>query len=231
MTRRSSRLLLPLVIAGVAALAAALWWHSGAPSAADRVASAPSTGAAPAVPIPPPTAPADAAGKTPGAGTQATAPTANDDLAPDASAMAWAAVDLDAIREVMPDNLFWKMAVPTKDPEILAQRAKERERWNTEYGKVLSGNATADEIDTYYAERQQLAQDYVEFATYLLAEYGDKLTVRDVGLLKVAVELNLARLEQFPRDLAEAQARREEHDAARRKWREQQRAFEDAPLR
>jgi hypothetical protein len=224
MTRRSSRLL--LAIAAAAALAVALWWRAGAPPAADRVASAPSTGAAPAVPIPPPTGPAHAAAPTSGTGT----PAARDDLVPEPPETAWAAVDLDAIREVMPDNLFWKMAVPTRDPEILAQRAKERERWNTEYGKVLSGNATAEEIDTYYAERQQLAQDYVEFATYLLAEYGDELTVRDVGLLKVAVELNLARLEQFPRDLAEAQARREQHDAARRAWREQQRAFEDAPI-
>jgi len=143
----------------------------------------------------------------------------------------WAAVDLDAIREVMPDNLFWKMAVPTTDSEILAQRAKERERWNVEYGKVLSATATAEEIDAYYAERQRLAQDYVEFATYLLAEYGDALDVRDVGLLKVAIELNLARLEEFPRQIVDAQARREAHDAARRAWREQQRAFADAPTR
>lgn len=143
----------------------------------------------------------------------------------------WAAVDLDAIREVMPDNLFWKMAVPTNDPEIIAQRAEERDRWNTEYGKVLSGTATAEEVDAYYAERQRLAQDYVEFATYLLAEYGDRLTVRDVGLLKVAIELNLARLERFPREIVEAHERREAHDAARREWLEQQRAFEDAPIR
>jgi len=140
----------------------------------------------------------------------------------------WAKVDLDAIREVMPDNTFWTMAMPTTDPTVEAARASIRERWNREWGKVQSNTATAEEIDAYYAERQRVAQDYVEFATYLLAEYGKHLTERDVGLLKVAIELNLARLERFPREIALAQERRVAHDAARRAWKEQERLFDDS---
>jgi hypothetical protein len=63
----------------------------------------------------------------------------------------WAKVDLNALRAELPDNLYWKMASPTKDPAVIEARARERERWNVEYGKILSNTATPDEIDTYYA--------------------------------------------------------------------------------
>ena len=138
----------------------------------------------------------------------------------------WAEVDLEAVRAAMPHNLYWTMSVPTKDPEVLREREEERARWNVEYGKVLSNTATAQEIDAYYAHRRRLSTDYVEFAGYLLAEYRDKLPKRDVGLLKLAVDMHLARLEEIPRQIAEAHERRTAHDAARRAWLEDQQAFE-----
>ena len=55
----------------------------------------------------------------------------------------WEALDLEDVRKAMPDNSYWKMAAPTKDPELLEWREKERARWNVEYGKVLSNTATA----------------------------------------------------------------------------------------
>jgi len=207
-----------------------LWWRAtpnGTPDPAQREApsareglhvtpdAAPAAATSPAQAPPPPTE--DAVDDLPDIATLPETP--------------WAAVDLEAIREVMPENLFWSMAVPTTDPEVVARRDETRKRWNTEYGKILSNTATAEEIDAYYAERQRLAQDYVDFATYLLATYGEQLGVRDVGLLKVAIELNLARLERLPRDIVEAQERREAHDAARRAWREQQDLFADLPNR
>jgi hypothetical protein len=137
----------------------------------------------------------------------------------------WSVVDLEALRKELPDNLYWKMASPTSDPAVIAAREAERERWNVEYGKVLSNTATADEVDAYYAYRYRLSSDYVQFATFLLSDYGDDLAPRDVGLLKVAIELNLARLEEIPRQITEAHARREAHDAARRAWLESERAF------
>ena len=138
----------------------------------------------------------------------------------------WAAVDLNALRAELPDNLYWKMASPTKDPAILAEREAERARWNVEYGKILSNTATSDEIDTYYAHRYRLSSDYVQFATYLLADYGDELDARDVGLLKVAIELHMARLEEIPRQIAEAHERCAAHEAVRREWLESQKAFD-----
>jgi hypothetical protein len=139
----------------------------------------------------------------------------------------WAAVDLNALRAELPDNLFWKMASPTTDPAIIEEREAERARWNVEYGKVLSNTATPDEIDTYYAYRYRLSSDYVQFATYLLSDYGDKLAARDVGLLKVAVELHLARLEEIPRQITEAHERAAAHAAARQAWLESEKLFEN----
>lgn len=217
------RALLSVALLVAVAAAAWLWWRAGTPDPAAIAPASPVAGMDTAA----------ATTTTAPAGTGARGPADLDAGLPleDLPATPWAHVDLDAIREVMPDNLFWKMAMPTRDEAVIAERAKERERWNVEYGKVLSGNATAEEVDAYYAERQRLSQDYVEFATYLLAEYGDVLTVRDVGLLKVAIELNLARLEELPRRIVEAHERREQQDAARRAWREHERAFGEAPIR
>jgi hypothetical protein len=143
-------------------------------------------------------------------------------------ALAWSAVDLDAVRAALPENLYWKLSAPTKDPQILREREEERDRWNVEYGKVLSNTATAEEVEAYYAQRRRLSNDYVQFATHLLVHYGDKLPKRDVGLLKLAIDMHMARLEEIPRQLAEAHQRREAHDAARRAWLEDQKAFDPA---
>lgn len=140
--------------------------------------------------------------------------------------LSWDKVDMEKIRAVMPDNIYWRMSAPTNDPEILKQREEERDRWNAEYGKVLSNTATAEEIDAYYDHRQKLMNDNIAFAGYVLAAYSEQLPERDVALLKLAVKLNLARLEEIPRQITEAQQRREEHEAARRAWLADQAAFE-----
>jgi len=140
----------------------------------------------------------------------------------------WAAVDLEEVRKAMPDNLYWKLSAPTKDPEVLKWREEERDRWNVEYGKVLSGNASEKEIRDYYDQRGQLSGDYVEFATYLLDHYGDKLPERDVNMLKLARKLNQARLEEIPRKIEEALARKQKQDEARAAWLADQKAFGNA---
>ncbi|MBY0277677.1 hypothetical protein K2Z84_20270 [Candidatus Binatia bacterium] len=137
----------------------------------------------------------------------------------------WAAVDLEAVRRAMPDNLYWRMSSPTRDEAVLRERAEERARWNEAYGKVLSNTATEQEIIDYYAHRDRLASDYVQFATYILENYGEQLSIRDLGLMKVAVELNLATLEQIPRQIEEAQQRRVAHEQAREAWRRDQADF------
>src|SRR5581483_1871695 len=138
----------------------------------------------------------------------------------------WASVDLEEVRAALPDNVYWKMSAPTKDPNVIREREEERERWNVEWGKVLSNTATEDEIAAYYAQRERVSSDYVQFATYLLKNYGKNLSQRDIGLLKVAVELHLARLEEIPRRMAEATERAKAHEAARQAWLADQAKFE-----
>jgi hypothetical protein len=137
----------------------------------------------------------------------------------------WAAVDLHALQVELPDNLYWKMAVPTKDQAILDERQAERDRWNVEYGKILSNTATADEIDTYYAYRYRLSSDYIQVATIILADYGDDLEQKDVGLLKIAIELHMARLEEIPRQIEEAHERCAAHERVRQEWLASQKEF------
>jgi hypothetical protein len=127
-------------------------------------------------------------------------------------------VDLDEARKALPDNLYWKLSAPTNDPQLQEWRDAERARWNVEYGKILSGTATEEEIRAYYDQRARLSGDYVEFATYVLDHYGDTLPERDTGLLKLARRLHLARLEEIPRKVEEALQRKQAQDAARAAW-------------
>lgn len=148
-----------------------------------------------------------------------------DELGGDAIAAAWANVDLDEVRRALPDNLYWRMAAPTRDQQEVERRARERDRWNEAYGKVLSGTGTEEEIRAFYDERARLSGDYVEFTTYLLDHYGDALPERDVSLLQLARRLHLARLEEIPRHLEQALQRKAEQDEARARWQAEERAF------
>jgi hypothetical protein len=136
----------------------------------------------------------------------------------DAIAAAWASIDLDAVRQAMPDNLYFQLAAPTQDEAVLAERAAERERWNAAYGKILSGTGSEDEIRAYYDQRARLSTDYVEFTTYLLDHHRDTLPERDTALLELARRMHAARLEEIPRKIEEAFARKRQQDEARAAW-------------
>jgi len=141
------------------------------------------------------------------------------------AALRWSLVDLDAVRDALPDNRYWQMSAPTDDAELLRLREEDAERWNTEYGKVLSGTATDAEVHAYYDHRERVSLDAIEFASYLLEQHGDTLPERDAGLLALAVRLHHARLEELPRRLAEALERRSERAALREAWLEDEAAF------
>jgi hypothetical protein len=144
------------------------------------------------------------------------------------SALRWSAVDLDAVRDALPDNLYWEMSAPTSDPAEMARREEERARWNREYGKVLSGTATDQEIDAYFALRRTISEDAIAFSDHLLDHYGDVLPERDVGLLELARRLHRARLEEMPRRMADARERKREQDRLREAWLADEAAFESA---
>jgi hypothetical protein len=140
--------------------------------------------------------------------------------------MPWGVVDLDAARDAMPDNLYWQMAAPTDDLRVQQERDEERDRWNVEYGKVLSGTGTEEEIQAYFAHRQRLSADYVQFVSYVLDHYAENLPEQDVGLLELARKLHLARLEEIPRKTQEAIDRKHQQDAAREAWQREEADFQ-----
>jgi hypothetical protein len=135
------------------------------------------------------------------------------------------AVDLDEVRKAMPNNLYWKLSAPTNDPQVLEEREAQRAQWNVEYGKILSGTASEEEIRAYYDRRAQLSGDYIEFATYLLDHYKDDLSEQDLTLVHLALQLNRARLEEIPRKIETAFERKRKQDAARAAWLADQAAF------
>jgi hypothetical protein len=224
---------LAIIAGSILLLAAGIfmrWRGSDAPVPRPRPvpsADAPSSGAKESATAEVP--PGDRAARGPSA-PQVGAGEPDDLLADDpASHGTWEALDLDAVRAAMPNNVYWAMAAPTKDPDLLQWREEQRKRWNVEYGKVLSNTATAEEVDAYFAERKRLSDDYLEFVVHVLANYSGAIPREGVAMLKLAGELHAARLEEMPRHLAEAHARREAHEAARRAWLEEQESFQDAP--
>lgn len=137
----------------------------------------------------------------------------------------WARIDFDEIKRALPDSTYWKMAFPTSDESIKAEREKIRAEWAAQAAKIQSNTATDAEIDAYYAEQQKVSTDYLEFLVYLADHYGNLVPRGEVGALKLAGEMHLARMEEFPRKIAEAKERRAAHDKARDEWRAQQQQF------
>jgi len=218
--------ILALAVALVVGARVALWWL--APGESGRV-DVPSPAAAPASPGPVAAAPEPNVSREPSvneAVSRAPEPAPDSDAEIEADLRGpWASVDLEQVRRAMPDNTYWRLGVPTRDPRVLEAREQERAHWNVEYGKVLSGTATEQEIQTYFDYRHRLSADYVEFAEYLLDHYGDQLPERDTRLLELATRLHLARLEEIPRKTEEALERKRKQDAARAAWLADQAAF------
>ncbi|QSQ24193.1 hypothetical protein JY651_04265 [Pyxidicoccus parkwayensis] len=129
-------------------------------------------------------------------------------------------VDLKALRAKLPDNLYWTVAAPTEDPQVLKQRDEDSRRWNDVYGKVLSGTATEEEIRQYYSHRRQVSEDMMAFANTVLADYGDRLPEQERGLYELSVDMHRTRLAELPRQEQEAFARRQEQERRREAWRQ-----------
>lgn len=125
-------------------------------------------------------------------------------------------VDLAALRERLPDNLYWQLGAPTDDPEVLARRREEERRMNDLLGKVQSSTATEEEIHRYHDRRRRISEDYIAFATLVLEEHGAELPERDQGLYALSIRMHESRLRALPRKVEDALARRRARVAARR---------------
>ncbi|MBN1207793.1 MAG: hypothetical protein JXB05_23210 [Myxococcaceae bacterium] len=125
---------------------------------------------------------------------------------------------LEALEARLPDNLYWKMDAPTKDPQVLQQRAEERRKWNELLGKVQAGDASEEEIHRYYDYRRQRSEDYLEVASLMLTEYGERLSESEKGLIALSIRMHKDRLAEVPRQTEEALARKQLQDKRREEW-------------
>jgi len=95
--------------------------------------------------------------------------------------------------------------------------ADEGRRWNTLYGKVLSGTASAAEIDLYFQHLRRRSEDYLHVAETALAQ--PDLSDRDRGLFTLAARMHRQRLAGLDEAREQAIARKQEQDQRRQAWR------------
>jgi hypothetical protein len=149
-------------------------------------------------------------GSTPaseGSGAEAGAGAGSSAIDPD-DPLAHYPVNLDDLRARLPNNRYWQLGVPTRDPAVARARAERARRDNELFGRVQTGEASEPEIRAYYDERRRVSEDFLQLSMLALAEKGDQLPERDRGMFELSVTLHRARLKQIDRDLADALARR-----------------------
>jgi len=183
-----------IVIAAIVIVAGVLW-HTRR-DASDEVGSVTQTSAAPR-----PAAPASS--PAPGAASAHATDPAEALGSPEPYP-----VNLDALRARLPDNRYWQLGTPTADPAVAKLRAARAARDNVALGRILSGEASPDEVRAYYTERRAISRDYLQIAELVIAEQGDALPPRDRGMFELSINLHRARLQQIDRDESDALARR-----------------------
>lgn len=213
-----TRALVLVVLGSAAVLLVLLLVRDDTPSGM-RSELATSSGA-PVAPSGPEAVPAPAPNPPPSVGDAL-----QDLFAPDDPAWAWSRVDLEALRDELPDNAFWTLAAPTDDPNVREERRRARDAQNREWGRILSNTAPEAEIRSFYADRQRESSDLVTFTTRLLDEYGSVLPDRDRGLVELSRRMHRQRLEELPSRLQEALDRRAAHVDAVTAWKADQAAF------
>jgi len=130
-------------------------------------------------------------------------------------------IDLREARALMPDNLYWKLGSPTKDPDVLAARDEERRKRNEEYGRVLAGDANEDEVRAYYDYRRRLSSDYLQFAEFMARRYHDSDNKEFVGMLELAMKMHAQKLKDLDGELDAALQKSRDAAKARDEWQRQ----------
>ena len=89
-------------------------------------------------------------------------------------AASFASIDLEARPRGAPRRpLLGEPPPPTQDPRLLGDRERAETRWNDQYGKVLSGTGTEEEIKAFFDHRMQLSSDSVRFVDWVIEHQGD----------------------------------------------------------
>ncbi|TNC80402.1 MAG: hypothetical protein C9356_14180 [Oleiphilus sp.] len=144
----------------------------------------------------------------------------------DDRALAWAKVDLQAIRDEIPNNSYWELAAPTQDEALKQHRKEVKEYWRARENKISANLATEEEIREYFARQDKISNDYVEFSTILLNKHGSDLPETDYGMQNLGRKLHLARLQDIPGQLARALENRENFLSRKSEWLADKDAYE-----
>jgi hypothetical protein len=200
-----------------------LEWHRARPSAV----SSPAAGAVASTPAAPGPDARTRDGRNP-SHVATGAPASPAAEVPYIDGLVYGEIDLREAKALMPDNLYWKLGAPTKDPDVLKQRDDEQRRRNEEYGKVLSGDASEDEVRAYYDYKKKLSSDYLEFSEFMSRRYRDSDNKEFVGMLELAMKMHAERLKELPAEEEDALRRSRERAKIREDWQRQKQEFGDA---
>lgn len=195
-------------LAAIVAIGAGAWWWIGRSDAPAAVAAV--VDAAPRATAPAPPEIAEVSEPEPEGGAAAEVPGGEGPPV--------AGLDLERLREKIPEHSYWRLMAPTDDKELLAMREARARELNVLYGKVLSGTGTEEEIHEYFEERRRISEDAISFASAVIVEMGDELGERERAMLDLAITLHRQRLAELPRRLADAEQRKREQDARREEW-------------
>lgn len=116
-------------------------------------------------------------------------------------------IDLEKLRDQIPENLYWQIGVPTSDVAVAKERARKAEERNKQLGRIQANEASEEEIRAYYAERRRVSNDYLQLATLVLEGKAGEVSERDRGLFEMTVNLHKGRLQQIERDQSDALGR------------------------
>jgi hypothetical protein len=141
-------------------------------------------------------------------------------------AWAWDKVDMAALEQQLPDNLYWEMAIPSDDELVQELRRETRAYWERQRAMVAANTATELEINDYYDYQQRLSSDYIAFAETLLNNYKSELPARDVQLMGLAKAMHSTRLKEYPAARQKALQRSALQQQERQKWLADKDAYE-----
>lgn len=127
-------------------------------------------------------------------------------------------VDLEALKRKLPDNAYWELDAPTDDPRILREREERARRWDGVFGRIQSGTASEEEIESFYENRRRTSEDYRALSLRIIEDGGEELDERDRGLHEMNVRMHTQRLEEIPGRKAAALGRKREQDERRGAW-------------
>lgn len=95
------------------------------------------------------------------------------------------------LKERFPDNL----AIPPVSREEFERKRAAKEERQRLHAKITANKATREEIRSFYSRQEQLAKDSIEILSFILQEYVDEMSERDL-------KKNEFLLEQFQKRLA-----------------------------